>query len=42
LSAPARKYADRLLALPAVREWYAAAHAETEVLPQYEHPRRAQ
>ena len=42
LSAPARGYADRLLALPAMREWYAAAHAETEVLPQYEHPSRAQ
>jgi glutathione S-transferase len=39
LSAPARAYADALLALPAMQEWYAAARAETEVLPQYEHPR---
>jgi glutathione S-transferase len=38
LSEPARRYADTLLALPAMREWYAAAHAETEILPQYEHP----
>jgi glutathione S-transferase len=36
LSAPARAYADHLLALPAVRAWYAAAAAETEVLPQFE------
>lgn len=39
LSAPARKYADTLLALPAMQEWYAAARAEAEVLPQYEHQR---
>ena len=37
LSAPARRYADTLLALPAMLAWYASAHAETEVLPQYEH-----
>ena len=36
LSAPAQRYADRLLALPAMQEWYAAAAAETEVLPQFE------
>ena len=36
LSAPAQRYADGLLALPATREWYAAAARETEVLPQYE------
>ena len=36
LSAAAQRYADLLLALPAVAEWYAAAHAETEVLPQFE------
>ena len=41
LSAPARGYADTLLALPAMREWYAAARAETEVLPQYEREPRA-
>ncbi len=29
----------RLLALPAMRAWYAEAEAETEVLPQYEHQR---
>ena len=36
LSAASQQYADRLLALPAMQEWYAAAAAETEVLPQYE------
>jgi glutathione S-transferase len=36
LSCPARRYADTLLVLPAMRAWYAAARAETEVLPQYE------
>ncbi len=36
LSAVAQRYADMVLALPAVAEWYAAAHAETEVLPQFE------
>ena len=39
LSVPARTYADTLLALPAMQEWYAAARAETEVLPQYEQQR---
>jgi glutathione S-transferase len=38
LSAASQQYADRLLALPAMQEWYAAAAAETEVLPQYEPP----
>ena len=37
LSGAAARYADDLLALPAMQEWYAAARAETEVLPQYEH-----
>ena len=37
LKADAQGYADRILALPAVREWYVAAQAETEVLPQFEH-----
>ena len=32
-----QRYADGVLALPAMREWYAAANAETEVLPQFEH-----
>lgn len=36
LSAAAQSYADRVLALPAMREWYAAALTETEVLPQFE------
>jgi glutathione S-transferase len=36
LSASAQTYADRLLALPAMKEWYAVAAAETEVLPQFE------
>jgi glutathione S-transferase len=36
LSAAASGYAERLLELPAMTEWYAAAHAESEVLPQFE------
>jgi glutathione S-transferase len=36
LSATSQRYADQLLALPAMKEWYAAAAAETEVLPQFE------
>jgi glutathione S-transferase len=39
LSGAAQGYADRLLMLPAMREWYAAALAETEVLARYEHGR---
>lgn len=31
-----RAYADAVLALPAMREWIAAAQAETEFLPQFE------
>ena len=31
-----RQYVDALMALPAMREWYAAARAEPEVLPQFE------
>lgn len=37
LSAVAQAYVERIVALPAMREWYAAAQAETEVLPQFEH-----
>ena len=37
LSASARRYVDTVLALPAMKDWYAQARAETEVLPQYEH-----
>jgi len=36
LSATSQRYADRLLALPAMKEWYAAAAAEAEILPQFE------
>lgn len=36
LSGPAQRYANTLLGLPAMQEWYAAAAAETEVLPQFE------
>ena len=39
LSTPARTYANTILALPAMQEWYAAARTETEVLAQYEHQR---
>jgi glutathione S-transferase len=39
LSSAAQAYADRVLALPAMRVWYAAANSETEVLPQFEHLR---
>jgi glutathione S-transferase len=31
-----RQYVDTVLALPAMQEWYAAARAEAEVLPQFE------
>ncbi|MEO8442508.1 MAG: glutathione S-transferase family protein, partial [Betaproteobacteria bacterium] len=36
LSATSQRYADQLLALPAMKEWYAAAATEPEVLPQFE------
>jgi glutathione S-transferase len=36
LAAPARAYAQALLALPAFQAWVADANAETEVNPQYE------
>ena len=36
LSASAQRYANTLLALPAMQAWYAAAALETEVLPQFE------
>ena len=39
LSAPSQSYVERLLALPAMQDWYAAAAAETEVLPQFERQR---
>jgi glutathione S-transferase len=38
LSASAQRYANTLLALPAMEAWYAAAALETEVLPQFEPP----
>jgi len=38
LSGAAQPYAEMLLALPAMQEWYAAARTEAEVLPQYEYP----
>ena len=36
LSGSAQRYATMLLDLPAVRDWYADAATETEVLPQFE------
>jgi glutathione S-transferase len=36
LPAACRAYADAVLALPALREWIAAAERETESLPQFE------
>jgi glutathione S-transferase len=36
LSGAAAKYVDTMLVLPAMREWIGAAHAETEINPQYE------
>ncbi|MGD9952413.1 MAG: glutathione S-transferase family protein [Burkholderiales bacterium] len=36
LPPPCRAYADRVLALPAMREWIADAERETETLPQFE------
>lgn len=36
LSAMSQRYADQLLALPAMKEWYAAASVEPEVLLQFE------
>lgn len=36
LSPAAQAYANTLLELPAMKEWYAAAAAETEVLTQFE------
>ena len=36
LGASARAYVDAMLALPAMREWHAAAVAETITLPQFE------
>lgn len=36
LSASAQRYANTVLALPAMQEWYAAAAAEPEVLRQFE------
>jgi glutathione S-transferase len=36
LSVSAQRYANTLLALPAMQAWYAAAALETEVLPQFE------
>lgn len=39
LGADAQRYAERVLALPSMRAWYADAAAETEVLPQFEERR---
>jgi glutathione S-transferase len=39
LGIDAQRYAERLLALPSMRAWYADAAAETEVLPQFEERR---
>jgi len=39
LGTDAQRYAERLLALPSMRAWYADAAAETEVLPQFEERR---
>ena len=36
LPPPCQRYVGALLALPALQEWYAAARAEAEVLPQFE------
>lgn len=38
LDTVARAYVDAICQLPATQEWVAAAHLETEVLPQYEMP----
>ncbi len=37
LSKTAQDYADAVLALPAMKDWYAAAEKEPWVLPQYEY-----
>jgi glutathione S-transferase len=36
LPQPARAYADAMLALPAMREWIAAAEREAETIPQFD------
>jgi glutathione S-transferase len=36
LEGAARAYADALLALPALREWVAAAEAEVERIPMFD------
>ena len=36
LPQPARAYADAVLALPAMKEWIAAAQHETETIPQFD------
>jgi glutathione S-transferase len=35
-----RDYADAILALPAMQQWLADAHAETEIIPQFEPQQR--
>jgi glutathione S-transferase len=35
-----RNYADAILALPAMQQWLADAHAETEIIPQFEPQQR--
>jgi glutathione S-transferase len=37
VSGPARAYMEAVLALPAMREWYAAGAAETTVIAKYEY-----
>jgi glutathione S-transferase len=36
LPTPARAYADAVLALPAMKEWVAAAEREAEAIPQFD------
>ncbi len=38
LDARSRAWVDRVLALPAMRQWYAAAHAESERIELFERP----
>lgn len=38
LPAPLQDYADRILGLPALEQWYADARSETEVISDYELP----
>jgi glutathione S-transferase len=40
LSPGCREYAQAILALPAMQQWLADAHAETEIIPQFEPQQR--